>query len=80
MRIFYIGISRQKYVKQCSIHGILDGEYVFKEKEFCKMPYRNGTPIQVFRKYMGYATNERVKEYAGWQDERISRASEKYFD
>lgn len=28
---------------------------------------------------MGYATDERVKEYVGWQDERISRASEQYF-
>lgn len=31
--------------KQCLIHGILDGEYVFKgcdyQKEFCRMLYRN---------------------------------------
>lgn len=70
-------------MKQCSVHGILDGEYVFKgcdyQKEFCKILYRNGTSIQVIREYMGYATDERVKEYIGWQDERINRASEKYF-
>lgn len=69
--------------KQCLIHGILDGEYVFKgcdyQKEFCKMLYRNGTSIQVIRDYMGYATDEHVREYVGWQDERISRASEQYF-
>lgn len=69
--------------KQCLIHGILDGEYVFKgcdyQKEFCKMLYRTGTSIQTIRDYMGYATDERVKEYVGWQDERISRASEQYF-
>lgn len=69
--------------KQCLIHGILDGEYVFKgcdyQKEFCKMLYRIGTSIQTIRDYMGYATDERVKEYVGWQDERISRASEQYF-
>lgn len=70
-------------MKQCSVHGILAGEYVFKgcdyQKEFCKMLYRNGTSIQVIRDYMGYATDERVKEYVGWQDEKISRASEQYF-
>lgn len=70
--------------KQCSIHGILNGEYVFKgcdyQKEFCKMLYRNGTSIQVIRDYMGYATDEHVREYVGWQDERISRASEQYFE
>lgn len=70
-------------MEHCSIHGILDGEYVFKgcdyQKEFCKMLYRNGTSIQAIREYMGYATDERVKEYVGWQDERISRASEQYF-
>ena len=70
-------------MKQCSVHGILEGEYVFKgcdyQKEFCKMLYRNGTSIQAIRDYMGYATDERVKEYVGWQDERISRASEQYF-
>lgn len=69
--------------KQCLIHGILDGEYVFKgcdyQKEFCRMLYRNGTSIQAIREYMGYATDERVKEYIGWQDERIARASEQYF-
>ena len=69
--------------KQCLIHGILDGEYVFKgcdyQKEFCKMLYRNGTSIQAIREYMGYATDERVKEYIGWQDERIAKASEQYF-
>lgn len=43
------------------------------------MLYRNGASIQVIRDYMGYATDECVKEYVGWQDERISRASEKYF-
>ena len=43
------------------------------------MLYRNGTSIQAIRDYMGYATDERVKEYVGWQDERISRASEQYF-
>lgn len=69
--------------KQCLIHDILDGEYVFKgcdyQKEFCKMLYRNGTSVQAIREYMGYVTDECVKEYVGWQDERISRASEQYF-
>ncbi len=71
------------FMKQCFIHGILDEEYVFKgcdyQREFCKMLYRNGTSIQAIREYMGYATDVRVKEYVGWQDERISRASEQYF-
>ncbi len=70
-------------MKQCSVHSILEGEYVFKgcdyQKEFCKMLYRNGTSVQAIREYMGYVTDERVKEYVGWQDERISRASEQYF-
>lgn len=43
------------------------------------MLYRNGASIQAIRDYMGYVTDERVKEYVGWQDERIARASEQYF-
>lgn len=70
-------------MKQCSIHGILDGEYIFKgcdyQKEFCKMLYRSGASIQTIRDYMGFATDERVKEYIGWLDEQIARASEQYF-
>lgn len=70
-------------MKQCSIHGILDEEYIFKgcdyQKEFCKMLYRSGASIQAIRDYMGFATDERVKEYIGWQDEQIARASEQYF-
>lgn len=71
------------FMKQCSMQGILNEEYVFKgcgyQKEFCKMLYKSGTSIQVIRDYMGYATDERVKEYIGWQDERIACASKKYF-
>ena len=71
------------FMKQCSMQGILNEEYVFKgcgyQKEFCKRLYRSGTSIQVIRDYMGYATDERVKEYVGWQDERIACASKKYF-
>lgn len=71
------------FMKQCSVQGILNEEYVFKgcgyQKEFCKMLYKSGTSIQVIRDYMGYATDERVKEYIGWQDERIACASKKYF-
>lgn len=71
------------FMKQCSMLGILNEEYVFKsngyQKEFCKHLYQSGASIQVIRDYMGYATDERVKEYVGWQDERIACAAEKYF-
>lgn len=70
-------------MKQCSLQGILDGEYVFKgygyQKEFCRALYRKGISIQAIREYMGYATDERVKEHVGWVDERIQKASEQYF-
>lgn len=75
---------RSSLMKQCSLRGILDGEYVFKgygyQKEFCKALYRNGISIQAIREYMGYATDERVKEHVGWVDQRIQKASEQYFE
>ncbi len=71
------------FMKQCSLHGILADQYVFKgygyQKEFCRALYRQGISIQAIREYMGYATDERVKEHVGWVDERIQKASEQYF-
>ena len=44
---------RSSLMKQCSLQGILDGEYVFKgygyQKEFCKALYRNRISIQAIR-------------------------------
>ena len=75
---------RSSLLKQSSLQGILVGEYVFKvygyQKDFCKALYRNGISIQAIREYMGYATDERVKEHVGWVDERIQKASEQYFE
>lgn len=64
---------RNSLMKQCSLQRILDDEYVFKgygyQKEFCKALYRNGISIQAIREYMGYATDERVKEHVRWMSE-----------
>ena len=69
--------------KQCLKFGILDGEYVFKgngyQKELCKALYRNGTSIQAIREYMGYSTDETVKKYIGWVDERVAKKSDEFF-
>nr|WP_300849810.1 DUF6262 family protein [uncultured Acetatifactor sp.] len=69
--------------KQCLKSGILDGEYVFKgngyQKELCKALYRNGTSIQAIREYMGYSTDETVKKYIGWVDEKVAKKSDEFF-
>ncbi len=69
--------------KQCAKFGILNGEYVFQgngyQKELCKAFYRNGTSIQVIREYMGYSTDETVKKYIGWVDEKVARKSAEFF-
>ncbi len=69
--------------KQCLKFGILDGEYVFKgngyQKELCKALYRNGTSIQAIREYMGYSTDETVKNYIGWVDEKVAEKSDEFF-
>ena len=69
--------------KQCMQSGILEGEYVFKgngyQKELCKAFYRNGISIQAIREYMGYSTDETVKKYIGWVDEKVARKSAEFF-
>ena len=69
--------------RQCLKSGILDGEYVFKgngyQRELCKALYRNGTSIQAIREYMGYSTDETVKNYIGWVDEKVAEKSDEFF-
>lgn len=73
----------ESITRQCLKSGILDGEYVFKgngyQKELCKALYRNGTSIQVIREYMGYSTDETVKKYIGWVDEKVVEKSDEFF-
>lgn len=73
----------ESITKQCLKSGILDGEYVFKgngyQKELCKALYRNGTSIQAIREYMGYSTDETVKKYIGWVDEKVAEESDEFF-
>ena len=63
--------------------GILEGEYVFKgngyQKELCKSFYRNGTPIQAIREYMGYSTDETVKKYIRRVDKEVAKKSNEFF-
>ena len=69
--------------RQCLKSGILDGEYVFKgngyQRELCKALYRNGTSIQAIREYMGHSTDETVKNYIGWVDEKVAEKSDEFF-
>jgi site-specific recombinase XerD len=73
----------ESITRQCLKSGILDGEYVFKgngyQKELCKALYRNGTSIQTIREYMGYSTDETVKKYIGWVDEKVAEKSDEFF-
>lgn len=73
----------ESITRQCLKSGILDGEYVFKgngyQKELCKALYRNGTSIQAIREYMGYSTDETVKKYIGWVDEKVAEKSDEFF-
>ena len=73
----------ESITRQCLESGILDGEYVFKgngyQKELCKALYRNGTSIQAIREYMGYSTDETVKKYIGWVDEKVAEKSDEFF-
>lgn len=74
---------RKAIMRQCSLRGILDNEYVFKGNgypiEFCKWLYRVGVSIQAIRDYMGYASDETVKKNLGIIDEEVIRASELFF-
>ncbi len=73
----------ESITRQCLKSGILDGEYVFKgngyQKVLCKALYRNGTSIQTIREYMGYSTDETVKKYIGWVDEKVAEKSDEFF-
>lgn len=73
----------ESITRQCLKSGILDGEYVFKgngyQKELCKALYRNGTSIQAIREYMGYSTDETVKKYIEWVDEKVTEKSDEFF-
>ena len=73
----------ESITRQCLKSGILDGEYVFKgngyQKVLCKALYRNGTSIQTIREYMGYSTDETVKNYIGWVDEKVAEKSDEFF-
>jgi len=73
----------ESITRQCLKSGILDGEYVFKgngyQKVLCKALYRNGTSIQAIREYMGYSTDETVKKYIGWVDEKVAEKSDEFF-
>lgn len=73
----------ESITRQCLKSGILDEEYVFKgngyKKELCKALYRNGTSIQAIREYMGYFTDETVKKYIGWVDEKVAEKSDDFF-
>lgn len=74
---------RNAIMRQCSLRGILDKEYVFRgngyQIEFCKWLYKAGVSIQAIRDYMGYASDETVKKNLGIMDEEIIRASELFF-
>ena len=70
-------------MKQCRKSGILTDVYVFKgngyQKEVCKAFYRSGTSIQVIRDYMGYQTDEIVKENIGLPDEELVKKSMEFY-
>jgi len=74
----------ESITRQCLKSGILGGEYVFKgngyQKELCKALYRNDTSIQAIREYMGYSTDETVKNYIGWVDEKVAEKSDEFFN
>ena len=77
------GSFEEAITKQCQKSGILDGEYIFKgngyQKELCRALYQNGTSIQAIREYMGYSTDETVKKYIGWVDEKVAKKSDEFF-
>ncbi len=70
--------------KQCSKLGILDGEYIFKgsmyQRELCRVLYRSGTSLQAIREYMGYSTEEVVKDIVGWKDEKVAIKTQEFFE
>lgn len=74
---------RNAIMRQCSLRGILDNEYVFRgngyQIEFCKWLYKAGVSVQSIREYMGYASDETVKKNLSIMDEKIIRASELFF-
>ena len=74
---------RDAIMRQCSLRGIFDKEYVFRgngyQIEFCKWLYRAGVSIQSIREYMGYTSDETVKKNLGIIDEEVIRASELFF-
>ena len=74
---------RNAIMRQCSLRGILDNEYVFRgngyQIEFCKWLYKAGVSIQSIREYMGYTSDETVKKNLGIIDEEVIRASELFF-
>lgn len=56
---------RNAIMRQCSLRGILDNEYVFRgngyQIEFCKWLYKAGVSIQSIREYMGILLMKRLK-------------------
>lgn len=74
---------RNAIMRQCSLRGILDNEYVFRgngyQIEFCKWLYEAGASVQVIRDYMGYTSDDTVKKNLSIMDEKIIRASELFF-
>lgn len=74
---------RNAIMRQCSLRGILDNEYVFRgngyQIEFCKWLYKAGVSVQSIREYMRYASDETVKKNLGIIDEEVIRASELFF-
>ena len=69
----------ESITRQCLKSGILDGEYVFKGNGYQKNYVKPFIETVLQWEYMGYSTDETVKKYIGWVDEKVAKKSDEFF-
>lgn len=81
----YNSASFRKIIMEgCEKIGILKGKYVFKgndyKKYIAKFFYQNKMSISAIREYMGYNSDEVIKDYVNLKQDRLSSKNKAYLE